>query len=118
MPSRRGGATRSAAGSAAHAQDKTSTSDGPVRFTASSLVFRQEGGTLVAGGWQPLLAYDVLSANLDPELEHIPAPARRQAASDPAPVPAPNRGKLERAALLSQRSVRIAMGIYHCRIPA
>ena len=37
---------RSAAGSAAHAQDKTSTSDGPVRFTAPSVVFRQDGRTL------------------------------------------------------------------------
>ncbi len=66
--------TRSAAGSAAHAQDKTSTSDGPVRFTAPSVVFRQDGRTLVAGGWQPLLAYDVLLANLDPDLERVPAP--------------------------------------------
>ncbi len=66
--------TRSAAGSAAHAQDKTSTSDGPVRFTAPSVVFRQDGRTLVAGGWQPLLAYDVLLANLDPDLERAPVP--------------------------------------------
>jgi len=66
---------RSAAGTAAEMQGKTSTSDGPVRFTAPSIVFRQGDRTLVAGGWQPLLAYDVLVANLDPALERTPPPA-------------------------------------------
>ena len=28
----------------------------------------------VAGGWQPLLAYDVVLANLDPALERVPPP--------------------------------------------
>jgi predicted DsbA family dithiol-disulfide isomerase len=65
---------RRAAGTAAEAQSKTSTSDGPVRFTAPSLVFRRGGQTLVAGGWQPLPAYDVLLANLDPTLSRTPAP--------------------------------------------
>ena len=65
---------RTAAGTAAEAQDKTSTSDGPVRFTAPSVVFEQAGRRLVAGGWQPLLAYDVLLANLDPTLERTPPP--------------------------------------------
>lgn len=65
---------RRAAGTAADAQGKTSTSDGPVRFTAPSLVFRRGEQTLVAGGWQPLLAYDVLIANLDPALDRKPAP--------------------------------------------
>jgi len=59
---------RTAAGTPAEAQDKTSTSDGPVRFTAPSLVVELDGRGLVAGGWQPLLAYDVLLANLDPTL--------------------------------------------------
>lgn len=63
---------RSAAGTAAESQGKTSTSDGPVRFTAPSIVFRRGDLTLVAGGWQPLLAYDVLVANLDPALERTP----------------------------------------------
>jgi 2-hydroxychromene-2-carboxylate isomerase len=66
---------RSAAATAAEAQGKTSTSDGPVRFTAPSVVFEHDGRRLVAGGWQPLLAYDVLLANLDPTLERTPAPA-------------------------------------------
>jgi hypothetical protein len=65
---------RTAEGTAAEAQDKTSTSDGPVRFTAPSLVFTQDGQQLVAGGWQPILAYDVLLANLDPTLERTPPP--------------------------------------------
>jgi predicted DsbA family dithiol-disulfide isomerase len=66
--------TRSAAGSPAEAQGKTSTSDGPVRFTAPSLVFELDGTRFVAGGWQPGLAYDVLLANLDPALRRTPPP--------------------------------------------
>ena len=65
---------RSAAGTAAESQRKTSTSDGPVRFTAPSIVFEREGETLVAGGWQPLLAYDLLIANPDSGLERNPPP--------------------------------------------
>jgi 2-hydroxychromene-2-carboxylate isomerase len=65
---------RSAAGTAAEAQGKTSTSDGPVRFTAPSVVFERDGERLVAGGWQPLLAYDTLLANLDPTLRGNPPP--------------------------------------------
>jgi protein-disulfide isomerase-like protein with CxxC motif len=65
---------RTAAGTAAEAQGKTSTSDGPVRFTAPSLVFEHGGRRLVAGGWQPILAYDVLLANLDPGLRRTPPP--------------------------------------------
>ena len=65
---------RSAAGTAAEAQGKTSTSDGPVRFTAPSIVFELDGRRLVAGGWQPPLAYDVLLANLEPTLERTPPP--------------------------------------------
>jgi 2-hydroxychromene-2-carboxylate isomerase len=65
---------RAAAGTAAETQGKTSTSDGPVRFTAPSVVFERDGRRLVAGGWQPLLAYDVLLANLDPQSRTTPAP--------------------------------------------
>jgi 2-hydroxychromene-2-carboxylate isomerase len=65
---------RSASGTPAEAQGKTATSDGRVRFTAPSVVFRDGGRALVAGGWQPLLAYDVVVANLDPELERMPSP--------------------------------------------
>jgi 2-hydroxychromene-2-carboxylate isomerase len=72
--------TRSAAGTAAEAQDKTSASDGPVRYTAPSVVFEQNGRRLVAGGWQPVLAYDVVLANLDSSLERTPPP------DDPEPL--------------------------------
>jgi 2-hydroxychromene-2-carboxylate isomerase len=65
---------RTAAGTAAEAQEKTSTSDGPVRYTAPSVVFEQDDRRLVAGGWQPALAYDVLLANLDPTLVRTPPP--------------------------------------------
>jgi hypothetical protein len=69
---------RTAAGTAAETQGKTSTSDGPVRFTAPSVVFEREGRRLVAGGWQPVLAYDVLVANLDPEIRRLAPPETPQ----------------------------------------
>lgn len=71
--------TRSAAGSPTHAQGKTASYGGPERYTAPSLVFtREDGVTMEAGGFQPLEAYDVVLANLDPLLE------RRAPAEDPA----------------------------------
>lgn len=69
---------RSAAGSAAELQGKTAATDGAVRFTASSVTFARDGVRLVAGGFQPVAAYDVLIANLDPALD------RRDAPDDPA----------------------------------
>lgn len=65
---------RGAAGTAAELQRKTSKSDGPVRFTAPTVVFERDGQRLVAGGWQPILAYDTLLANLDPTLGRTPPP--------------------------------------------
>ena len=66
--------TRSAGGSAAELQGKTRVTDGPVRFTAPSIVFASNGTKLVAGGFQPVEAYDVLVANLDPGLHREPPP--------------------------------------------
>jgi predicted DsbA family dithiol-disulfide isomerase len=66
--------TRQAAGSAAELQGKTATTDGPVRFTAPSVVFELGGTRLVAGGFQPVEAYDILIANLDPKLHREPPP--------------------------------------------
>jgi 2-hydroxychromene-2-carboxylate isomerase len=66
--------TRSAAGSAAELQGKTRVTDGPVRFTAPSVTFESNGTRLVAGGFQPVEAYDVLIANLDPALHREPPP--------------------------------------------
>jgi 2-hydroxychromene-2-carboxylate isomerase len=70
---------RTAAGTAAELQGKTATSDGPVRFTAPSVVFEANGQRLVAGGFQPVEAYDVLLANLDSTLQREPVP--------PSPAP-------------------------------
>jgi predicted DsbA family dithiol-disulfide isomerase len=66
--------TRCAAGSAAELQGKTATTDGPVRFTAPSIVFERDGKRLVAGGFQPVEAYDILVTNLDPTLHREPPP--------------------------------------------
>jgi predicted DsbA family dithiol-disulfide isomerase len=66
--------TRKAAGSAAELQGKTATTDGPVRFTAPSIVFQSNGTKLVAGGFQPVEAYDILVTNLDPTLDRKAPP--------------------------------------------
>jgi len=120
--------SRTAAGSAAELQGKTAASDGPVRFTAPSVVFELDGRRLVAGGFQPVEAYDVLVANLDPNLD------RRRAPETPAPLldhfpdgvttqevaalladgnDAPDRARAEAALLelvASGEAVRIALG--------
>lgn len=58
--------TRTAAGGATEFQGKARQTDGPVRFSAPSLVFENaEGLRVEAGGFQPVEAYDVLVANLD-----------------------------------------------------
>ncbi len=91
--------TRTAAGSPAELQGKTATTDGPVRFTAPSVVFERDGLRLTAGGFQPVEAYDVLVANLDPTLERQPPP------QTPAPLLAHFTGGLttqEVAALMAE----------------
>ena len=68
-------AARSAECAPIHAQDRHSTSDGPVRYTAPSVIFEHEdGGRFEVGGFQPFEAYDTGLANLDPGLERRPAP--------------------------------------------
>ncbi|HYI19148.1 MAG TPA: DsbA family protein [Solirubrobacteraceae bacterium] len=71
---------RTAAGSPTEFQGRTANSDGAVRYTAPSLLFATDGRSLEAGGFQPLEAYDVVVANLDPTL------ARRPPATDPVDV--------------------------------
>ncbi len=65
---------RTAEGGPTHFQGKARQTDGPVRYSAPSLVFETaRGRRLEAGGFQPVEAYDVLIANLDPTLErHAP----------------------------------------------
>lgn len=70
-------AARTAAGSPAEAQGRTANSDGDERYTAPSLIFGRNGDSLVVGGFQPLEAYDVCIANLDPGLP------RRDESTDP-----------------------------------
>jgi protein-disulfide isomerase-like protein with CxxC motif len=64
---------RTAAGSPTEFQGKAANSDGAVRYTAPSLLFEhRDGRRLEAGGFQPVEAYDVVIANLDPALERRP----------------------------------------------
>jgi 2-hydroxychromene-2-carboxylate isomerase len=65
---------RTAAGSATELQRKAAMTDGPVRYTAPSLIFKSGDARLEAGGFQTIEAYDVLVANLDPTLERTEAP--------------------------------------------
>lgn len=70
--------TRTAEGGPTHFQGKARQTDGPVRYSAPSLVFEStDGRRLEAGGFQPVEAYDVLIANLDTTL------ARREPPTDP-----------------------------------
>jgi 2-hydroxychromene-2-carboxylate isomerase len=66
---------RTAEGGPTEFQGKAARSDGPVRYTAPSLLFKLGDRRLEAGGFQPIEAYDVLLANLDPTLERRAAPA-------------------------------------------
>jgi 2-hydroxychromene-2-carboxylate isomerase len=65
---------RTAEGSPTEFQGKAARTDGQVRFTAPSLIFRRGADELEAGGFQPVEAYDVLLANLDPTLDRRAAP--------------------------------------------
>ncbi|HXD54665.1 MAG TPA: DsbA family protein [Solirubrobacteraceae bacterium] len=61
---------RRAAGSPTAAQGKARQTDGPVRYSAPSVVFQApDGRRLEAGGFQTIEAYDVLVVNLDPAIE-------------------------------------------------
>jgi protein-disulfide isomerase-like protein with CxxC motif len=67
-------AARTAAGTPPEVQNRTASTDGPVRYTAPSLVFERGGERMIAGGFQPVEVYDVLLAHLAPELERRGAP--------------------------------------------
>ncbi|HSZ70607.1 MAG TPA: DsbA family protein [Solirubrobacteraceae bacterium] len=71
--------TRDAEGGPTHFQGKARQTDGPVRYSAPSLVFTAREGAaaarrLEAGGFQTVEAYDVLIANLDSTLRREPPP--------------------------------------------
>jgi 2-hydroxychromene-2-carboxylate isomerase len=65
---------RTAEGSPTHFQGKAAQTDGLVRYTAPSLIFTLGDRRLEAGGFQPIEAYDLIVANLDPTLTRRPAP--------------------------------------------
>lgn len=54
---------------------RTAASDGPDRYTAPSLVLRADGRELIAPGYQPFEAVDVLVMNLVPQAERLPVPS-------------------------------------------
>ena len=66
--------SRTAAGSPSELQGKTAQSDGPVRYTAASLIFEKDGRRLEASGYQPVEAYDICVVNLDPTLSRQAPP--------------------------------------------
>lgn len=68
---------RTAAGSPTEFQGKAANTDGAVRYTAPSLIFRAGDRGLEAGGFQPMEAYDVVVANLDPAGSRRPVPDDR-----------------------------------------
>ena len=73
--------SRTAAGSPTELQGKAGNSDGTVRYTAPSVLFEtSDGRQMQAGGFQPVEAYDVVIANLDPTLERMAPP------EDPGPL--------------------------------
>jgi protein-disulfide isomerase-like protein with CxxC motif len=99
--------TRAAAGGPTEFQGKARQTDGPVRYSAPSLVFENEAGVrLEAGGFQLIEAYDVIVANLDPKLERRPeAPNAGEALRDfpdglvtaeVAAIMTPNNGQPDR----------------------
>jgi protein-disulfide isomerase-like protein with CxxC motif len=69
---------RTADGTPVHVQDRHSSSDGPVRYTAPSVFFEHVDARIDVGGFQPFESYDNALANLAPALD------RRAAPSDPA----------------------------------
>ncbi len=78
--------TRSAEGGPTDFQGKARQTDGPVRYSAPSLVFQNGAGLrLEAGGFQAIDAYDVLIANLDPTLERQAPPEQAIDALRPFP---------------------------------
>lgn len=69
--------TRSAEGRPTHVQGRHAESDGPVRYTAPSVIFEMpDGRWLEVGGFQPFESYDTALANLAPDLDRRPAPER------------------------------------------
>ncbi len=66
---------RSAEGGPTDIQGRAAQTDGPVRYTAPSVIFTDPAGASIeVGGFQPFEAYDTAVANFAPELERRPEP--------------------------------------------
>ncbi|HMT04885.1 MAG TPA: DsbA family protein [Solirubrobacterales bacterium] len=63
---------RNAAGSPSELQGKTAATEDGARYTAPTVVFECGDKRAEVGGFQPLGAYDVVIANLDPNLTRKP----------------------------------------------
>ncbi len=59
---------RNPEGGAASLQNKTVRAHGAERHSAPSIIFSRDGRSIEAGGFQPVQAYDVIVANLGPDL--------------------------------------------------
>jgi protein-disulfide isomerase-like protein with CxxC motif len=66
---------RRAEGGPTALQGKAAEWEGGLRYTAPSVIFERDGRRLEAGGFQPVEAYDVVIANLGPDLRRHSAPA-------------------------------------------
>lgn len=67
---------RSAAGTPSDVQGRCARTDGPVRYTAPSVVFEHpDGRRFEVGGFQPFESYDTALANLEPGLDRRAEPA-------------------------------------------
>ena len=65
------GHARSATGGATHLQDKTASHANGERYTAPSVIFEHGDRRAEVGGFQPIEAYDVMIANIDPGLNRM-----------------------------------------------
>jgi 2-hydroxychromene-2-carboxylate isomerase len=100
--------TRTAEGSPTHFQGKARQTDGPVRYSAPSLIFGAGERRIEAGGFQPIEAYDLAVANLDTSLTRqappeSPLPALQSfpdglVTQEIAAIMAPNNTSPDRAA--------------------
>ncbi|MBA2517852.1 MAG: DsbA family protein [Solirubrobacterales bacterium] len=77
--------SRTAEGGPTAFQGKAAQTDGPIRYTAPSLLLESDGRRLEAGGFQTVEAYDVCVANLDSSLERQTPPDSPRSVLDSEP---------------------------------
>ncbi|MHB1538814.1 MAG: DsbA family protein [Solirubrobacteraceae bacterium] len=77
--------TRTAEGRPIDFQGKARQTDGPVRYSAPSVIFRSGEREIEAGGFQPVEAYDLAVANVDASLSRTEPPESPLAALERFP---------------------------------